>query len=411
MSLPIVSLLMVFLLIMVRKLGNIKLHIWQIVLYGALAVLLTEQVSVGDALRAIDYDVLLFLFGVFIVGEALHYSGYLAHISYKYFKRAKSVDSLILFVLFGMGLSSAFLMNDTTAIIGTPVVLLLARKHKMHPQLMLHTLAIAITTGSVISPIGNPQNLLIAMHGDIPNLFVTFFQYLFIPTVINLFIAYVLLRLFYREHFVKGELAHSQEPIRDHDLALLSKVSLGLFMVLLLLKIVSVSVPLGIDFRLTFIALIAALPILLFSPKRVTILKRIDWYTLVFFAAIFVLMEAVWQTGFFQSLILSMSVDMTSTPVILGTSVVLSQLISNVPFVALFLPMLSYAGAGAHEMITLAAGSTIAGNLFIFGAASTVIIIQQAERRAGETLRFFQFAKVGVPLTLLNLAVYWVFLA
>jgi len=395
---------------MVRKLGNIKLHIWQIVLYGAIAVLLTEQITVNEAIHSIDYDVLLFLFGVFVVGEALHHSGYLAHISYKFFKRAKSVDSLILLVLFGMGFASALLMNDTTAIIGTPVVLLLARKHKMHPQLMLHTLAIAITTGSVISPIGNPQNLLIAMHGDIPNMFGTFLSYLFVPTVINLFLAYVLLRVFYKEHFVKGHLEHSQEPIHDHDLALLSKVSLGLFAILVAVKAISVSVPLGFDFRLTFIALIAALPIVLFSPKRFVILRRIDWYTLIFFAAIFVLMESVWNTGFFQDLLVQMAVDITDTPVILGTSVVLSQLISNVPFVALFLPVLDFAGAGLEGMMALAAGSTIAGNLFIFGAASTIIIIQQAERRAGETLRFLQFAKVGIPLTLLNLLVYWVFL-
>lgn len=95
---------------------------------------------------------------------------------------------------------------------------------------------------------------------------------------------------------------------------------------------------------------------------------------------------------------------------ILGVSVALSQFISNVPLVALYLPMLIHAGSSIKEMIALAAGSTIAGNLFILGAASNVIIIQNAEKRHQETLTFLEFAKVGIPLTIINLLIYWLFL-
>jgi Na+/H+ antiporter NhaD/arsenite permease-like protein len=62
-------------------------------------------------------------------------------------------------------------------------------------------------------------------------------------------------------------------------------------------------------------------------------------------------------------------------------------------------------------MVDLAAGSTIAGNLLILGAASNVIIIQNAESKSKQTLTFLEFAKVGIPLTILNLMVYWLFLA
>lgn len=61
-------------------------------------------------------------------------------------------------------------------------------------------------------------------------------------------------------------------------------------------------------------------------------------------------------------------------------------------------------------MIALAAGSTIAGNLLLLGAASNIIVVQGAERE-GETLTFLEFAKVGVPLTALNCLVYWFFLS
>ena len=61
-------------------------------------------------------------------------------------------------------------------------------------------------------------------------------------------------------------------------------------------------------------------------------------------------------------------------------------------------------------LMALAAGATIAGNLTILGAASNVIIIQNAEARSGETITFFEFARIGLPLTVLNVAVYAVFL-
>ena len=61
--------------------------------------------------------------------------------------------------------------------------------------------------------------------------------------------------------------------------------------------------------------------------------------------------------------------------------------------------------------MALAAGSTIAGNLSILGAASNVIIIQNAEKRSGATLTFFEFVRIGAPLTLVNVMVYWLFLS
>jgi Na+/H+ antiporter NhaD/arsenite permease-like protein len=122
----------------------------------------------------------------------------------------------------------------------------------------------------------------------------------------------------------------------------------------------------------------------------------------------FILMESVWQAGFFQSFVNSGSIS--SVPVILGTSIIISQFISNVPFVALFQPMIQQAGGTTVQLMALAAGSTLAGNLTILGAASNVIIIQNAEK-SGETLTFYEFARVGVPLTIIQVGIYWVWLS
>jgi Na+/H+ antiporter NhaD/arsenite permease-like protein len=408
---PIIILAIVFVLIATRRIGNIKLQIWQIMLFGAIAVLATGQISPVNALLSINLDVILFLFGMFIVGEALIESGYLSHLAYRLFRRAKSPDQLLLTVLFVMGLGSAFLMNDTLAIIGTPVVLLLAKQCRLPPKLMLLTLAFAVTIGSVMSPIGNPQNVLIAINGNVANPFVTFLRFLLLPTVVNIFLAFILLRLFYKKDLQKCVIEHSEEPIKDYKLALLSKLSLVLIAALVTAKIITVLLNIQIDFRLTYIALIPAVTILVLSPRRVEVIKKIDWRTLIFFAAMFVLMESVWESGFFQSAITGLGLNITSIVAILLVSTLLSQLISNVPLVALYLPMLMNAEASAKELMALAAGSTVAGNLFILGAASNVIIIQNAEKKFGETITFLDFAKIGVLLTTINLFVYWLFLA
>ncbi|OGO01224.1 MAG: anion transporter, partial [Chloroflexi bacterium RBG_13_52_12] len=281
---PIITLAIVFILIAVRQIGRFRLRIWQIMLAGAAAVMVTGQISPGRALQSINTDVMLFLFGVFIIGQAMEDSGYLGYLSGKMFRKARSLNTLVLFILLGMGILSALLLNDTLAIVGTPVVLSLAVKTKTQPKVLLLALAFAVTIGSVMSPIGNPQNLLIAINGNVPNPFITFLKYLLAPTLVNLLIAFLMLKLFYRKHFQNGNYAvHSEDGIKDARLAGLSRVSLILLVGLILARIGTVLAGLEIDFKLTYIALIAALPIIFYLPKRPGILKRLDWFTLIFF--------------------------------------------------------------------------------------------------------------------------------
>ncbi len=407
---PIIVLALVFLLIAIRQIGNIRFEIWQIMLLGAIVVLLTKSIPFATAWNAINIDVLLFLFGMFVIGAALEESGYISRLSYRLFRDAPSMDSLIVRILFFMGFASALLMNDTLAIIGTPLMILLAKKHKINPKVLLLTLAFAITTGSVMSPIGNPQNLLISVNGNLQNPFITFFKYLFLPTIINLSAAYWILKILYKKEFHGNKLQHIYEPLKDKGLATLSKYSLVLVILLAALKTTLSLLHSGFDFNVTYIALIGCLPILIFSTKRSKIINKVDWYTLIFFAAMFVLMKSVWLTGFFQGYAGSGTSGITSLHSVLGISVLLSQLISNVPMVALYLPVLMHAGASSKVLAALAAGSTVAGNLLILGAASNIIIIQTAEKKSKETLTFFEFAKAGIPLTIVNVTVYWFFL-
>ena len=410
MIISIVILLLVFLLIAVRQVGGLRLQIWHIMTAGAVLVLVTGQITPSEALRAIDMDVMVFLSAMFVVGRGLEESGYLSHLSYQYFKRAGTMSALLTMIIGGSAVASALLMNDTLAVVGTPVMLLLARKHVIPAKPLLFALMFSVTIGSVMSPIGNPQNLLIAINGNVENPFVTFLAWLFLPTVMNLGVLFWFLKARYRSDFHNASLTHSQEPIRDHEMAVLSKLSLQVLVLLVFAKIIVGILRVDVEFRLTHIAVAAALPLLVGSSRRFWLVRRIDWATLMFFASMFILMASVWNSGFFQSVLASMNTPLVSHFAILGVSVVLSQFISNVPLAALYQPILTVSGVLTPGLMALAAGSTIAGNLTILGAASNVIVIQAAEKREKVTITFLEFLRIGFPITIVNVLVYWGYL-
>ena len=243
------------------------------------------------------------------------------------------------------------------------------------------------------------------------NPFIVFSRYLFIPTFLNLVVLFYMFRFFYKEKFELKFLNNMPGQIKDRKLAGLSKLALSIILLLVFVKIMLIFFDTRIEFKLTYIALAAAFPVVLFSGRRIEIIKKIDWSTIIFFAAMFILMQSVWNSGYFQELIKDSKLDITSVFMILTIGVVLSQFISNVPLVALYLPVLMHAGISSKGLAALAAGSTIAGNLFILGAASNIIIIQNAEKKAGETITFWEFAKFGIPYTIINVLVYYVCLS
>jgi Na+/H+ antiporter NhaD/arsenite permease-like protein len=398
--LPLAALALVLALLALGRLVGLRLAIWQILLAGALLVLLGGAITPAAAWEAVDWEVIGFLFGVFVLGQALVASGWLYAASARLLGWVASADGLVLAVLFGTGLASAVLMNDTLAVIGTPLVLRLAAAHGLPAILLLLALAFGVTIGSTMSPIGNPQNLIIALQGGLDRPFLDFLYCLGLPTLLNLLLAWAVLRIAFWGHFHGRALVHAAEPVRDPELARLARIGLGLLLAAIGLRVALAIVAPQLRFPLTAIAAAAALP-LLASRHGWGLIKGIDWHTLVFFAALFVLMRSVWDTGVIQSLVPAQGLDL---PLVLAGSVIGSQLISNVPLVALALPLL--AGADTPLLLALAAGATVAGNLTLIGAASNLIIAQAADRR-GAHLGFWTFFAVGAPLTLINVLVYW----
>jgi Na+/H+ antiporter NhaD/arsenite permease-like protein len=174
-----------------------------------------------------------------------------------------------------------------------------------------------------------------------------------------------------------------------------------------------------LNFSLSAIAMLGASAIYALSRERVEIVKKVDYSVLVFFGGMFVVTSALWSSGAVSILFTNYipppnPSDLTqSTAVISVASLGISQLLSNVPFVALYnFVMIDNGFTGQHvdQWVMLAAASTIAGNLTILGAASNIIIIEAAESRGVYAFTFLEFFKVGSIITAANIIVYYLFI-
>jgi len=397
---------LVYILIAIRKIGPFRVEMWQAMLLGGCAAIAFGAISLAAALESIDWGVIVFLFSMFVVARALETSGYLEELVNKAFSAAKSADGLLASVIIFSALSSAILINDTIAVVGVPVAFYISQRFGVKPLPLLMALAFSVTIGSVPSPIGNPQNLLVAVRGGFEAPFFSFLSWLLIPTLLNLAICFIVLKMLYRKE-LSGFRKHPGDGfsmVRDKKLASISRIALIAVLVTVLLRAAATAFGMPFPLPLPLVASGGAAIVLIFSERRAEMVRTVDWGTLLFFAGMFVLMQSVWDSGAIQSLLGSAHVDFQDVGTTLALSVVLSQVLSNVPFVTLYLPLL--AGAGEKALIALAAGSTLAGNLTLLGAASNIIIAQNAEKR-GVRITFWEFARSGVALTIITvLAVY-----
>lgn len=411
-------------LIVFRNLFSFPLPIWAIFLASATAMVFSGAIGVSEAYSAINMRVIVFLFSMFSLVTALEISGALELFANRILRSARSPRTAIFLLFVGFAAASSVLMNDTMALMGAPIAISIARKMRISTRLMLLVISFAVTIGSVPTPMGNPQNLLIAIISNIRAPVISFAHYLILPTVINIFATYLLLILFFRKELknsnygsIKQELMDGREVIVDAKLANYSYICListiSLIVVVDTFESAGISLPIGIS----EVSLLGATALLVGSGKAREILRSIDWGILVLFSAMFVIMQAVSDNGVISYLSsylppLNKAEPAASILSILISSVLLSQVLSNVPMVALYMPLMHNLGYGPRDVyawVALAGGSTLAGNLTILGAASNLIVIEEAERR-GEKLTFIDFFKIGLPVTIVNVAVLYFFL-
>ena len=412
--------LIVYALIALRNLRWLKLPIWTIMLTGATAMILSGVIPLQTAYASVNLDVIFFLLGMFSIVAAMDLSGLLEYLTGRMLRLSKTPQRTLAVVLFGMGILSAFLVNDTLALTATPIMLRVSRQLKMRPNVLLITLALGVTIGSVMTPVGNPQNLLVALSSGITNPMLDFLHYLVPPTIVSLILAYIILRFYFRKDLAASTGLFSTitlPPVRDRRLARLTAcVALVVVSGFFLVGFAQLFGFQG-NLNLGTVSLLGGTIVFLLSERRREILKSVDWGIIIFFISLFIVVQGFWESNALQSLMaympgLSPSNLLVSLGVIIVACLIFSQLLSNVPFVAVYLKAMLASGFTGNDVkawVALAGASTLAGGVTLLGAASNVIILETAEQH-GSGFSSWEFSKVGMVVTIPNILILYLFL-
>jgi Na+/H+ antiporter NhaD/arsenite permease-like protein len=379
-----------------------------------------QVIPVAEVYQAINFDVIFFLVGMFALVSGLEVSGLLQFATAKVLQYARTPEKVLAFILVILGVMSAFLINDTIALVATPIVIGMAGQMKLSPVPLLICLAFAVTIGSMMTPVGNPQNLLIALESGIEFPFLDFVKYLALPTFANFLVTYYIVKRYFRKELALAVVPNtraSTELITDRKLAKVSAIITCVvivgFFTIGIVKLFGITT----DINFSHVALLGGAALFAVSAKRREIIHGMNWPIIIFFISMFIVMDALWTSGV-VSLIASFLpvLEHSNSPLslinIIAVSVGLSQVMSNVPFVAVYLKVmqiLGFSGMDTKAWMALAGGSTLAGNLTILGAASNVIILEAAEKRK-ETFSFIQFLKIGAIVTPVNVTILIIFL-
>jgi len=292
------------------------------------------------------------------------------------------------------GVLSAFLVNDVVCVALTPLVLHLCQRLKRPPIPYLVGLATASNIGSVATITGNPQNIIISSLSHIS--YLMFAARLAPIALIGLSLNFAIVAVIYRKTL--GEAGQDPPPAdesaapRVHRCLLAKSVAVTLVTVALFFA--------GLPIAL--VAVVAAAVLMLDRVRPEKVYRSVDWPLLVMFAGLFVVVQA-FDSNVVHTWGLERWDALLESPVVLvsGLSVLLSNLVSNVPAVLLFKPLMEVMPQKELAWLALAMSSTLAGNLTVLGSVANLIVVENA-RRAGTELSFLEYLKVGVPLTILT---------
>lgn len=370
-------------------------------LAGAAAVLLlfAGAISPQQAASHLDAGALLLLLGLMLISAQFDFSGVYAWLNQRLSQWADR-PALLLFGVVGLsGLLSAILVNDIVVFALTPLLChsLLARQ--LDPRPFLLALALAANAGSSASLIGNPQNILLGQAGNLD--FWGYMAVAAVPALAALAISYGVIYWQWRKRWgVAQPLAQADEHASAQQVHGARSYLKPLLASAVLLALFSSSLPR----EFSALAVAAALMVSRRFASR-DYVQQVDWNLLLLFAGLFIVTGAAVElpqiTALAQQLsaagLLPEGLWSLSAVALLG-----GNLIGNVPLVILLLGVLPEASQGL--LISLAILSTLAGNLLIIGSVVNLIVAESAQRQ-GVQLSFMDFARSGLPVTLLSMAV------
>jgi Na+/H+ antiporter NhaD/arsenite permease-like protein len=375
-------------------LPGLRMNRATIALVGAALLMALGLLDLPAAWSAIDYKTLVFLFGMMIISANLAASGFFWLAVDYTIRYIHSPFGLLIVLTFGSGFLSALFLNDTIALILTPLVVSLTQLLKLNPVPYLLALAGATNIGSVATLSGNPQNILIGSFSGIS--YLDFAKALTPIALIGLVIQVGWLWWLYPEvrllrPDLKVELPNYRifKPLLIKSL-LITAGLLGAFLI---------GIPTA---QATLIAAGLLLVTRRLKPER--IFQKVDWDLLLMFCGLFILTEGVQKL----SLLTWFSSFVRDPLSILGVTVLLSNLVSNVPAVLLLHHLIPH--PDTKTWLLLAAASTLAGNLTLLGSVANLIVAEAVAKR-GYRLTFGEHLRFGLPLTVITLALcyFWIY--
>jgi Na+/H+ antiporter NhaD/arsenite permease-like protein len=382
-----------YVVIAIGKLPGFYLDRAGAALLGASLMVGLDVLSLGAALRAIDIGTIALLLGMMIVVGNLRLSGFFRLVTNWVVTHARHPLLLLAAVILTAGCFSAFLVNDMVCLALTPLVLDLALRLRRNPVPYLLALAMASNVGSVATVTGNPQNIMIGSFSQIA--YTNFAAALAPVAAIGLALTFALIALFHpAEFWTRARLhgapapAHAYRPLVIKTVVVAVAMMAGFFAGLPPAKLALVA---------------GALLLVTRTVRSNKVYREVDWPLLLMFAGLFIIVAGFEKSLLSPGIVAAIGRQhLGRTPVLALVTAALSNLVSNVPAVLVLKPFVAALPDPRRAWLVTAMAATLAGNLTILGSVANLIVVQRAAQR-GVTVSFWQYFRVGAPLTVLTI--------
>ena len=395
--LAIVIFAITYVLISGRRLKILPLNRPAAALLGTVLMVVAGVMTPEQAYRAVDYNTLVLLLGMMLISAYLSLAGFFDWAADWILQVAKTPQRLLLYLILASGVLSALLVNDTVCLMLTPLVVAMIVRGRLPLPPYLLALAMSANLGSVATLVGNPQNMIIGHLSKLT--FVHFSASLLPVAVAGLAIEYAVLRFGFRQMLRAARIERSDAAPRPLNRPLMA-------ITLAVLALVFAGFVAGFDLAWTALTG-GALVMVLARRDTHEVLKLVDWHLLVFFAALFVVVEGLNGTGLPDQIYAHLRGAFGATETsqawnLAWFSAAGSNIFSNVPFVLVAGKWIPNFANPALMWKVLALATTLAGNLTILGSVANIIVVESA--RGHCEVGFVDYARFGIPITLLTTA-------
>ena len=394
MLIPLLIFLGTYLVLAIGRLPGFRVDRTGAAIIGASLMIAVGVLSLEEAFQSINYETILLLFGMMIVVANLRLSGFFGAVSAWVVEHAHRPLPLLCAIVLVSGVFSAFFVNDTMCLVLTPLVLEIVTRLQRNPVPYLLAVAMAANIGSVATITGNPQNMVIGTFSQIP--YRLFVARLAPVAAFGLGLTIFVIFLMYRGEFTdQRRVEIGRQRVRVNRVLLWKSLIAAAVMIVLFFA----------GWPVSKVAVVTGAALLItrrVKPEKVY--REIDWSLLVLFVGLFIVIAGIEKTSLSHDLTaLATHFRLQQIGVLSFFSVIISNLVSNVPAVLVFKPLVAKLPNPFQAWLALAMSSTLAGNLTLLGSIANLIVVERA--RHAVKISFGEYLKVGVPLTISSVAV------